>query len=141
MKIVAFTLACALIVQTAFALDQTELKEHNKQMATYPADSITLDALLGMDKQKFKGKTVAEFLASQEAKGYTKVQHRTDNEQGREGVRIKYSSNLYLHIRLVPDASLQQLAINEVWKQKQVGEAIIEEIGVIYVMHEGGNAP
>lgn len=138
MKITALILACGLVLHSAYAQDTTTAeKPIITPMPHVAYSSITLDTLLAMDKQKFKGKPVAHFLASPEAKGYTDLVFRTNKGKGPDGLRLKYSSNLYLHIRLVPDTLLQQPAKGEAWHKELLEKAIVEEIGVIYVMHEG----
>ncbi len=99
-------------------------------------DSINLDHLMAMDKAKFKGKTVSEFISSEEAKGYSEINYQTTEAGSLEAIRFKYTDNLYLQVNLKAILAPERSAKENAWKLEALKEEVISEIGVIFVMHD-----
>jgi hypothetical protein len=99
-------------------------------------DSITLDYLVGMDKKKFKGKTIAELLASEEAKGFTDLSFRYTPEGVLQGLKIKYSDQLFLNVYVADFKYLKPKNAKKQWDLEALKKESIDEIRVLYVMYD-----
>ncbi|AHM58935.1 hypothetical protein D770_03340 [Flammeovirgaceae bacterium 311] len=99
-------------------------------------DSITLDYLVGMDKKQFKGKTIAELLASEEAKGYTDLSFRYTPEGVLQGLKIKYSNQLFLTVYVTEFKHLKPHSLKRQWDLEALKKEAIDEIRVLYVMYD-----
>lgn len=99
-------------------------------------DSITLDHLVGMDKKKFKGKTIAEFLDSPEATGYSDITFRQNEEGLLQGIKLKYTDKLYLTVYVDNFRHTNPSAYESTWNLEQLKKETIGEIRVIYVMYQ-----
>ena len=99
-------------------------------------DSITLDYLVGMDKKKFKGKAIQDFLASEEARGFTDVTFRYTPEGVLQGLKVKYSDNLYLNLYVTDFKYVKPKSTAKKWDLEALKKEAINEIRVLYVMYD-----
>lgn len=99
-------------------------------------DSVTLDQLVAMDKKKFKGKTVAEFLNSPEAKGYQQINHKLNEDGSLQALKVKYSNKLYLNLYLKDAKTIAPKSADQALNQEQLKQEIIDEIRVVYVLYQ-----
>ena len=99
-------------------------------------DSVTLDQLVAIDKKKFKGKTVAEFLGSPEAKGYQQIDHKLNEDGSLQALKVKYSNKLYLNLYLKDAKTKAKKSAYPALNQEQLKQEIIDEIRVVYVLYQ-----
>ena len=126
-------LLLGLILASLYSVGHASTPINETAAAYVEKDSVTLDQLVAMDKKKFKGKTVAEFLNSQEAKGYTDVSFKQENN-ALKALRIKYSNNLYLNVYLKDFNQKAKKNGEHSWDLEKIKKESIDEIRVVYVL-------
>lgn len=128
-------LGILLASASLFALASTAEQEQAKTIEV-EGDSISLDYLVGMDKKKFKGKSVKEFLNSAEAKGYQDVSLRYTPEGVLGGLKVKYTNKLYLNVYLDESGLANLSTKNDKIDLTLLEKVLVEEIRVVYVMYQ-----
>lgn len=104
--------------------------------ANYDADTITLDHLVGMDKKQFKGKTLAEFLKSPEAKGHQEISYRLHEDGSLQALKVKYTDKLYLNIYLREFNFVKPQSVDQKPDLEKLKNEIIDEMRVVYVLQQ-----
>lgn len=132
----AVGLSPAVVAAVNPAFEASGLGQGQKLEQPAEGDSVTLEELVAMNKKQFKGKTIAEFLASEEAKGFTDVAFRHTEEGLLQGVKIRYSDKLFLNVYVDEFKSLVPFNPDHSWSMDALKQEKIGEIRVVYVMHD-----
>ena len=127
-----------MITAAGTGLQAATIKSDHEPLAVvvHKKDSVTLESLVAMDKKKFKGKSINEFLNSEEAKGYSELTFKHTPDGTLQGIKVKYSEKLFLNIYVNDFKHLAPYNPNRSWSMDALKQEAVDEIRVVYVMHD-----